>query len=321
MLISVAELRSLCIQAAQNSGADVLTAEILASAIVRAESNGKTAVGLTHFFDYLQALKSGAIQGNADPEIHTRGIITRANAHRNIPHRAFQQAQSQLIENVQTQGVGVLAISNAFTAGELGFFTAALAKQGCIGLAVANSPALVAIGAAQCSVLGTNPLSFAVPLQERPLVIDQSIAHTAFVSIRQFANQGKPLPEGWAIDAQGHPTIDAFQALNGSLLPGDHHKLANIGMMVETLAGLAGGLWSLDSPSFDSGDQSPSIGVFIIAINLEFFDQDFPQRINAHFTTLEEVYGVYLPGRSHPSMDTIAVDRELYAKLMKETRS
>ena len=321
MLLGIAELRSLCIRAAQNSGADVPTAEILASATARAESNGKSAVGLTHFFDYLQALKSGAIQGDAAPEINTRGIITRANAHRNIPHRAFHQAQDQLCDSSRTQGLGALAISNSFTAGELGFFTAALARQNLIGLAVANSPALVAIGNAQSPVLGTNPLSFAVPLQGRPMVIDQSISHTAFVSIRQFADQGKPLPEGWAIDAQGQPTVDALKALDGSLLPGDRHKLANIGMMVESLAGLAGGQWSLDSPSFDSGNQSPSVGVFIIAINPEFFDKGFSERISTHLTTLKESYGVYVPGRSRPESDSIDVDDELYAKLVKETRS
>jgi (2R)-3-sulfolactate dehydrogenase (NADP+) len=33
------------------------------------------------------------------------------------------------------------------------------------------------------------------------------------------ARDGKPIPEGWAVDAQGRPTTDAKAALQGSMLP------------------------------------------------------------------------------------------------------
>src|SRR5699024_11752005 len=78
-----------------------------------------------------------------------------------------------------------MAISHAFTAGELGYYTADLASRGLVGLAAANSSALVSIGKSQQKVLGTNPLSFAVPLKGSPLVIDQSITPSAFVTIRE----------------------------------------------------------------------------------------------------------------------------------------
>lgn len=153
------------------------------------------------------------------------------------------------------------------------------------------------------------------------MVMDQSIAHTAFVSIREFAANDTPLPEGWALDTLGQPTIDAHEALKGSLLPSDRQELANIGLMVESLAGLAGGQWSLDSPSFDAGNQSPGIGVFIVAINPSFFDPDFISRISTHLDTLEESHGVYIPGRNRTPEESISMDEELYDRLLKETRS
>ena len=315
MLISIEKLEALCRHAAQQAGADASTAALLAQATTRAESQGKTSVGLTHFFDYIHGLDTGAINGKAEPSVSTAGAITRANAHRNIPHRAFHQAVGRLSTTVTRYGIGVLSISDAFTAGELGYYTAELASRGLVGLAAANSSALVSIGESKQRILGTNPLSFAVPLKGRPLVIDQSITPSAFVSIREAAKNNTPLPNGWALDLEGLPTTDAVEALEGALLPAGH-KLANIGLIVESLAGLAGGLWSLESPAFDKGGESPSIGVFIIAINPAFFGENYLERIDSHVQVLEREHGVYIPGRQREIKNDIEVDEQLHEQLL-----
>src|SRR5699024_3311486 len=197
-----------------------------------------------------------------------------------------------------------MAFSHAFTAGELGYYTAELASRGLVGLAAENSSALVSIGKSQQKVLGTNPLSFAVPLKGSPLVIDQSITPSAFVTIREAAKNNTPLPHGWALNIDGQATTDAVEALEGVLLPAGH-KLANIGIMVESLAGLAGGLWSLESLSFDKGGQSPSIGVFIIAMNPAFFGDNYLERIDSHVQVLEREHGVYIPARQREFKDHV----------------
>ena len=53
--------------------------------------------------------------------------------------------------------------------------------------------------------------------------------------------EGKPLPEGWAIDRQGRPTIDAEAAMLGSILPAGGHKGMGIAMMVPVLSGVLAG--------------------------------------------------------------------------------
>ncbi|MDO5508507.1 MAG: Ldh family oxidoreductase, partial [Corynebacterium casei] len=280
---------------------------------------GKTSVGLTHFFDYNHGLDTGAINGKSEPSVSTAGAITRADAHRNIPHRAFHQAVGRLSSTVTRYGIGVLSIFDAFTAGELGYYTAELASRELVGLAAANSSAWVSIGESKQRILGTNPLSFAVPLKDRPLVIDQSITPSAFVSIREAAKNNTPLPNGWALNFEGLPTTDALEALEGVLLPAGH-KLANVGLMVESLAGLAGGLWSLESPDFNKGGESPSIGVFIIAINPAFFGENYLERIDSHIQVLEREHGVYIPGRQREIKNDIEVDEQLYEQLLANTQ-
>lgn len=310
----------MCRHAAQQAGADASTAALRAQATARAESRGKTSAGLTHFFDYIHGLNTGAINCKAEPSVSTAGTITRAIAHRNIPHRAFHQAVGRLSTTATRYGIGVLSISDAFTAGELGYYTAELASRGLVGLAAANSSALVSIGESKQRILGTNPLSFAVPLKDRPLVIDQSITPSAFVSIREAAKNNTPLPNRWALNFEGLPTTDALEALEGVLLPAGH-KLANVGLMVESLAGLAGGLWSLESPDFDKGDESPSIGVFIIAINPAFFGENYLERIDSHMQVLEREHGVYIPGRQREIKIEIEIDAQLYENLLASTQA
>lgn len=315
MLIKTRELYKLCESAAHRVGADRTTAKLLASATVHAEENGKPAVGVTHFLDYLIALKSGSIDGTASPTTITNGAITQADAHRNIPHRAFQDALKNLSFAAAHSGIGALSISNTFTAGELSYYTEELANRGLIGFAVANSPAVVATGKSNQKTLGTNPLSFAVPLDDRPMIIDQSITQTAFVSIREAARKNEPLPPGWALNLRGEETTDAIEALEGALLPVGF-KLANIGLLVEALAGLAGGNWSMDAPSFDKGSLSPAIGVFIIAINPGFFSENYIQRITKLVRVLESEHGVYVPGRQRHLKEIIKIDDELHEQLL-----
>lgn len=316
MLINSRDLLTLCQGAAQQAGADELTALSLAKATVHAEASGKTSVGLSHFFDYIQALESGAIKGSAEPSISSQGAIVRVDAHHNIPHRGFDAAAEQLYSIAKNFGLGALAISHAFTAGELGYFAYRLAERGLIGLIYSNSPAVVAAGSKKTKSLGTNPHAFGVPLKDRPLIIDQAISQSAFVTIRKAAENNLPLPAGWALNAVGKETTNAVEALEGALLPAGH-KLANIGLMVESLAGLAGGKWSIDAPSFEKGPTSPSIGVFIAAINPDFFDTDFIARIDKHCCVLEQDHGVYIPGRNRKLKDKIEISDALYNRLLE----
>jgi (2R)-3-sulfolactate dehydrogenase (NADP+) len=71
--------------------------------------------------------------------------------------------------------------------------------------------------------------------------------------VRDYARHGRDIPAQWAVDADGRPTTDPGAALDGALLPDGGHRMGNLGLLVEVLAGLAGGLWSLDAPSFLEG--------------------------------------------------------------------
>ena len=208
----------------------------------------------------------------------------------------------------------MLNTTNAFSAGELGHYTSQVADQGLIALACANSPALMAAFGTREAITGTNPLSFALPHPAGPRMFDQATSEVAWVRVRDAAARGEALADGWALDADGDPTTDAHAALAGALLPFGGIKGANIALMVEMLAAMAGGSFSLDAAPFDSGSQSPRLGLFLAAIDPTAFDPSATRRAESHLSRLREKHGADFGRRKAPIAE-IEIADEVYRSL------
>lgn len=290
------ELTRLCIDALVRVGAEQAAATILAEATVEAELLGIRAVGVAHLFDYLAGYREGRIVAGARPVVRRAApAVVEADAREGLAQVAFTEAGAELRSAIADCGVGALWISNSFTCGELGYYPRRLAQQGFLSLAMANATALMSLGGAPHSVLGTNPLAYAVPRPGRlPLVIDQASSATAYVNIRAAAADGRSIPPGWALGPDGRPTEDAATALQGTLLPFGGHRGGNIALLVELLATLSGASFSLDSPPFDRGPDSPAIGVFVLGIDPRVFGGSL-DRITAYLDRLRGEHDVRLP--------------------------
>jgi (2R)-3-sulfolactate dehydrogenase (NADP+) len=301
MPLSLEQATGLCRMAALGAGASDETARALAAAAVAAEADGMPAVGLAHFIDYLDALEAGRIDGKAEPVVTRPALaIYCSDACGGAPHPGFDRAFDDLARAARLFGIAAFAQKNAYTCGRLGYFTARLARRGLVALAATNGPALLAGSGSTRPVYCTNPLAFAAPSADgAPLVIDQASSATAFVNIRKAAEAGEAIPEGWAVDAAGHPTTDPAAAMKGALLAFGGPRGANVALMVEVLAaGLTGANWSLDAPAFNRGSESPGTGLFVLAIEPKLLDPGFEQRMADQLDRLGGRYGIHIPGRS-----------------------
>ncbi len=300
MILTTAECLTLCREAALGAGAHDGAATALARATVAAEAAGNSAIGLGHFEFYLDALRAGRIDGRAEPAIERPlPSIFHVDARRGTAHYGYALVRDRLIAAVRTAGLGIFAQKNAFTCGALGYFAQQLAEAGLVALAATNGPALITAAGGRRPVYCTNPLAFAAPLgEDDTLLIDQSSSQTAYVKLRQAAERGESIPEGWAIDGRGRPTTDARAAIEGALLAFGGARGANIALMVEVLAaGLTGANWSLDAPSITQGPDSPQTGLFVLAVDPAAFGQGFAARLSDHAARLE-AEGIHIPGRA-----------------------
>ena len=101
-----------------------------------------------------------------------------------------------------------------------------------------RTPPMLAMPGFARAAIGHNPLAFGCPMPgSAPIVFDIACSVAARGHILLAAREGRPIPEGWALDEEGAPTTDTQRALRGMLLPVGGHKGIGIAMMVECLAG------------------------------------------------------------------------------------
>jgi LDH2 family malate/lactate/ureidoglycolate dehydrogenase len=122
-------------------------------------------------------------------------------------------------------------------------------------------------------LVGNNPLAIAAPraAPHPPLVLDMAMSQTALGRIRLAAAEGRPIPEGWALDEEGRPTTDAQRALAAGLLaPTGGHKGLALALMIDVLAGVLTG--SPAGPAADAhGHLEGGVGHLVIALRTNLF--------------------------------------------------
>jgi L-2-hydroxycarboxylate dehydrogenase (NAD+) len=102
-----------------------------------------------------------------------------------------------------------------------------------------------------------------------------------------YARKEKQLNPGWAIDAQGHETLDPQVALKGALLPlggfgvdNGGHKGYGLGLLVDILCGvLSGGAFGDELPLPTDGPLPGKISHFFAAFKIDGFRD--PARLQA----------------------------------------
>ena len=149
-------------------------------------------------------------------------------------------------------------------------------------------------------MFGTNPIAFGWPVPGRaPLVVDLSISKVARGNILAAKQRGEQIPEGWALDAGGHPTTDPDAALAGTMLPFGDAKGTALALMVELLAaGLTGANFASEASSFlDAKGEPPGTGQLIIAFDpAALGGGDVLDRFAVLAAAIEAQPGARLPG-------------------------
>jgi L-2-hydroxycarboxylate dehydrogenase (NAD+) len=149
-------------------------------------------------------------------------------------------AMDKAIALAKKSGVGIVGVSNSWFSGMLRYYVERAAQAGLIGMHAANSTARVAPYGGVDRLLGTNPIAFAFPTVDAPLVIDFSSASVMWGDVLYHQQTGKPLPDGRAVDADGLPTADPAAALGGAFLPWGGPRGSSLSVVVQAL-GILGG--------------------------------------------------------------------------------
>jgi (2R)-3-sulfolactate dehydrogenase (NADP+) len=134
-----------------------------------------------------------------------------------------------------------------------------------------NTPKAIAPFGAKEKVLGTNPVAFAAPGEEDPLVIDFAVSAVARGKIRTADRAGQNIPCGWASGLDGEPTTDPQTAFPGTMVPIGGAKGAALALLVEVMSAcLAGAALSIEAGSlFEGAGDPPNLGLVFLAIDAQ----------------------------------------------------
>jgi (2R)-3-sulfolactate dehydrogenase (NADP+) len=296
------EAEALVRAALEDAGANPRMAALTAATLVAAEAEGQSGHGLSRVPQYAAFLRNGRADGSAEPAIIAqRGGAVLVDARHGLAYPALDLAVREAAARAALHGVAFAGITNSHHSGAMGLPVAALARRGLVALAFTNSPAAMPVPGGRRALMGTNPVAAAFPRRDAdPLVIDMALSQVARGKIMLAAKEGRPIPEGWAVDADGNPTTDAQAALSGAMLAMGGTKGALLALIVELLCcALTGAAFGFEADSFfEEQGNRPRLGQAIIAIDPGALAgrDGFLDRVETLLAAMQEDPGVRLPG-------------------------
>lgn len=325
--LSPAAARKLIFAALTGAGTSPANAAYFTEAILDTELSGLAGHGFYWLQYYCEHVKSGKVNGKAKPKIKALSPVAfRIDANRGFAHPAIEAGFAKLVPAARKYGIAGMALHNSYNAATLGFHTGYLARQGLVAFGFTNSvPAIAPVGGST-PVIGTNPMSFAVPGKKGKVafLIDQSSSAVAWTAVKRASEEGKAIPLGWALDKDGKPTTDAMKGLEGSMAPSGGYKGFGQGLIVEVMcAALAGALRGPEMGSFVENDGRPiGCGQFFIALEPGMFSGGaFDKQVAALAKSITKQEGARLPNSRREAnirrqkKEGLLIDRALYERL------
>ncbi len=328
--MSVDEVFALSLRVLAGAGLAPAHADAVARVITACERDECTSHGLYRLPGCVMTIRSGRLSPDAEPTVaDVSPALVRADARCAYSLLAFERAAPLLVAKAKSAGVAALAINNCFHFSALWPEIEQLTAQGVAALAATPSHAWVAPAGGTKGLLGTNPLAFGWPRPgAHPYVFDFATSAMARGDLALHDMAGKPLPEGYGIDANGNPTTDARAVQAGAMLTFGGHKGSALATMIELMAGpLIGDLTSRESMEFDAGDKlAPMHGELILAFDPAILGGGdaaaHAMRAEAFLSAFAE-QGARLPSqrryeaRARSLADGVRVPRPLYDRIME----
>jgi len=153
---------------------------------------------------------------------------------------AIYQAAKATIEKAKAHGIALVGVTNTWMSGRNAYFVEMIANAGFVAIHTASSGSAVAPLGGVKGILGTNPIAFAIPTDDGPLILDMGTSAFMATELQLRVRRNEALPEGVAIDRDGKPTTDPAAAQAGALLPFAGYKGFGLGLVVQALGVLGG---------------------------------------------------------------------------------
>ena len=216
-------------------------AKLCADVLMESDRRGIESHGCNRFKPiYIDRIVSGIQKPVTEYEVLKETPTTLvADAHDGMGMVASWRMMNSLIEKAKVCGMAMGAIRNSTHYGIAGYWATMATDAGMIGITGTNARPSIAPTFGVENMLGTNPLTIALPTDEAfPFCIDCATSITQRGKIEYYARSGQPTPAGMVIGRDGSAMTDSDQILLD--LTKGRAALAPLGGVGEELAGYKG---------------------------------------------------------------------------------
>lgn len=254
-----------------NNGVANQQAEIISDCFATADEYGVTSHGINVLQAHIDKIKRGGYNLHPNLQIISEtpsfAIVDGDNSFGPV---SADYCMRYAVKQAKAVGVFHVFSKNNNTVGPAFYYPLKAAEMGCIGIIFSNSPAQMAPFGGKEKLLGTNPFSAVIPVPGGdPIIIDMATSIVAKSKFKQYKEEGKRLPDGWALDENGNPTNDPDEGMKGLVLPMAGFKGYGIAMLIDLISGLISGAAFLNNVGrfYTTDNKGMNIGFCCIAID------------------------------------------------------
>ena len=236
MLVAREQLSEMVERILMRHGVPQDHARTQAKLFIGAEMRGTASHGLLRLRRVVERLKAGrSVAGETGQQVWTAKSFLSVDGKGGLGPVVALAALDAVIPRARETGIAIAALRNTEHLGAIAFYADYVARQGLTVIALTISEALVHPFGGRKAMIGTNPVAIGVPANPEPLVLDMATSLVSMGKIHDHANRDAPIPEGWALDADGNPTTDASAAKHGAIAPFGGAKGYAMGLAFEVL--------------------------------------------------------------------------------------
>lgn len=219
-------------------------AAVCAARMTEADLRGVDTHGIFRLPHYCQRVRAGGL--NLRPRVRpVRENLVSAlvDGDNGMGHVVMTYATELAIAKAAETGMAWVGTFNGNHAGAGAVYsTMPLAHDMiCMYMTVANGNHMPPWGGVEL-ILGTNPISIAIPAgEEPPIALDIATTVASAGKVKLAAQKGETMPVGWMVDRKGQPLTDPKRAGDGFLLPIGGYKGYGLNVVIGMLAGVLNG--------------------------------------------------------------------------------
>jgi LDH2 family malate/lactate/ureidoglycolate dehydrogenase len=182
----------------------------ISDVLLRADLYGIESHGIHRLVRYHDEITSGQVDVNAKIDIvHETGISACLEANKAMGQLVSVQAMNMAIQKAHNTGAGMVTVRNSNHYGIASYYTEMAAAQDLLGVCMTNTEAICVPTFGSQAMTGTNALALAMPAEPFNFSYDASTTVVPRGKLEVYRKNGQPLPENWALDANGKPCTDA----------------------------------------------------------------------------------------------------------------